>query len=334
MRLLKVFLAVIASTLCMGACGDQQDTGQDFPDMQLEFTPGQLTEAGVCGACHIDIFSLWQSSQHARSFSNPVFQEAMEDAVSSSGEDVRRLCLRCHAPAAALQEDYEPEDPLIQEGVGCDFCHSLTGTVLAETQNPFVLEVGSVKFGPVEDADSNAHEVGHSEFHTSSLHCAGCHQYTNPNGIEILSTYSEWRTYQASGGDKSCQECHMPLVMANVVDPKVKRVEGSFVNLHKMPGGHSRDQLTKSLRLSITELKRSEKEVYVQVQVKNSGAGHSVPTGSPSRKVVLSLVAETPGQEETIREQRVYQRVMSDSEGRPILEDSDLFLHGRGQSGE
>ena len=120
----------------------------------------------------------------------------------------------------------------------------------------------------------------------------------------------------------------MPLVLASVVDPKVKRVEGSFVNLHKMPGGHSRDQLTKSLRLRIIELKKSEEAVYVKVQLKNSGAGHAVPTGSPSRKVVLSLRAETSGQAEPIRAQKVYQRLVLDSEGQPILKDSRLIIDG------
>jgi hypothetical protein len=118
----------------------------------------------------------------------------------------------------------------------------------------------------------------------------------------------------------------MPLVLANVVDPKVKRVEHSFVNLHSMPGGHSRDQLTKSLRLRIMEMEKTSKGLVVKVKLSNSGAGHMVPTGSPSRKVILNLDV-TPAEGEAQHDERIYQRIIGDDAGNPILSDAELFLH-------
>ena len=234
--------------------------------------------------------------------------------------------LTCHAPGILVGDNANLSDPVVQDGIGCDFCHSLQGIRLDSPEHPFVLEVTSVKLGnPVRDASSTGHDVAYSEFHLSALFCAGCHEYRNKNGVEILSTYSEWKGYEEAGGDQTCQGCHMPLVLANVVDPKIMRAESSFVNLHLMPGGHSRDQLAKSTRLKIMEVSKSKDQLYVSVQLQNAGAGHRVPTGSPSRKVLLSLDVQAEGSPVS-RQERLFQRVVVDADQQPILKDSRIFL--------
>ncbi|UCF37037.1 MAG: hypothetical protein JSU96_19945 [Acidobacteriota bacterium] len=304
-------------------CTETNSNADNHP--KLEFVDGELIPAEACGTCHQDIYSFWKGSVHATSAQNDNFLETLQEVTSLAGEEKKALCLTCHAPSSVLTGNLDLDDPLNAEGIGCDFCHSLTGTDLAQTESPFVLEVSEVKFGPVKDASSTGHEVGYSEFHNDSRHCAGCHEYTTPNGVSLLTTYTEWEDYKEGGGTKSCQNCHMPLVMANVVDPKIKRVEHSFVNLHSMPGGHSRDQLTKSLRLKIMEMTKGEKGLAVKVQVTNEGAGHMVPTGSPSRKVILTVSVTAEG-EEPVAEERVYQRMVADADGEPIRTDARLFL--------
>ncbi len=86
----------------------------------------------------------------------------------------------------------------------------------------------------------------------------------------------------------------MPVVAANIVDPKVKRVEGAFVNLHEMPGGHSLHQLNKSIRMRILGLDRTPKGLRAQVVVHNVGAGHSVPTGIPAGICTVESKASNP----------------------------------------
>jgi hypothetical protein len=120
----------------------------------------------------------------------------------------------------------------------------------------------------------------------------------------------------------------MPQVLANVVDPKIKRVEGGFVNLHIMPGGHSRDQLVKSLRMRIAQITRTAKGLAVKVRLTNAGAGHSVPTGSPTRKVVLNVDAATESGK-TAHDERVYQRVVVDEKNQEIVKDSQVFTGAR-----
>ncbi|GAB4251309.1 MAG: multiheme c-type cytochrome [Acidobacteriota bacterium] len=315
--------SVLFSLSAMLACSAPPE--DDKLPAPLTLTPGQLTEAARCGECHVDIYSVWMNSVHARAASVPAFLEAFDDAVKREGDSARSLCLRCHAPASVVTGDLVLSSPLNQEGVSCDFCHSLVGWNRDDRQNPFLLEVGGAMHGPVEDAQSLGHPVAFSEFHTQSEHCGACHEYVSPYGVPVLSTYSEWLEYYRNQGKKTCQECHMPLVVASVVDPKVARVRGGFVNLHSMPGGHSKDQLIRALRLRIQEIVREKDTVKVRVSLRNQGAGHQVPTGSPSRKIVLQVSATTPSGA-TAQQEQVFQRIVVDQAGQPILEDSRIFF--------
>jgi len=292
------------------------------------FPTGRFTSAQQCGTCHRDIYAAWRGSQHARAAENPIFRESYEEAVKIAGDEVARLCFMCHAPTVVLTGDYTLAQGVTREGVTCDFCHSLTGTDLERRDHPFLLDVGATKYGPIRDAASTGHRVAFSEFHLSSLQCAGCHEYRNEHGVLLLSTYSEWERYRQLGGDKECQHCHMPQVLANIVDPKVKRVQGAFVNLHTMPGGHARDQLVRALELRILEAQRTPRGLHVKVRVRNVGAGHAVPTGSPTRKVILRVTVATEGGQR-VQQERLYQRVVLDEQGAEIRRDSLLFTRAR-----
>lgn len=291
---------------------------------RLDIEPGQFVSAEKCGACHRDIHAFWKSSLHARSATNSIFLTSFGDFTREHGEEAGSLCLGCHAPTTLVTEDFQMREALTREGVTCDFCHSMTGTDLNRQEHPFLLEVSEVKFGPIEGAASNGHEVAYSEFHSSSEQCAGCHEYVNENGVQLLTTYSEWQDYWESGGGHTCQDCHMPLMLANIVDPKVKRLEGAFVNSHRTPGGHSLEQLTRSLRLHIVQLRAEPDGVTIQVSVRNEGAGHSVPTGSPNRKVILGLEVTTDSGQE-FQEERIFEKVVADEDSREIRDDSRIF---------
>jgi hypothetical protein len=309
--------------LIFAGCGEVGADQEEVPPLELH--PGQLTSSQKCGSCHKDIYSVWRSSIHARAASTPVFLEAYDEAVQETGDTARKMCLRCHAPSSIVTGNLVLSDSLNQEGVNCDFCHSLVGVDPNNPVEPFKLEVGTTKYGPVQDAEPRGHPVAFSKFHTTSEHCEGCHEYRNPAGVSLLSTYSEWADYQQKGGDRTCQECHMPLVVASVVDPKVLRVRSSFINLHSMPGGHSLAQLVKALRLRIEEVKRDGRKVYVKLSLKNAGAGHAVPTGSPTRKILLDITA-TAESGEVAQQQYTFQKVALDAQSKPIMDDARMFL--------
>ncbi len=312
---------LVALAIFSPSCGDHPPLPPP-----LDTQPGQLTSAERCKDCHADIYGFWRSSGHASAATNPTFRQAYGEAVDLLGEDTGRLCLRCHAPAVTVNQDYGLSSRVTLEGVTCDFCHSLTA--LGDGDSPFVLDVGAVKYGPVRDAETTGHAVAYSEFHDSSEQCAACHEYTSAQGVPILTTYSEWEAWMESGGNRSCQKCHMPLVLANIVDPKVKRVLGGMVNTHSTPGGHSKIQLARSLRLRILELKQSGDGVRARVEVQNTGAGHLVPTGSPTRKIVLTVSAVAGDRREV--QSREYRRLLHDSAGKAVQRDSLIFTNAAG----
>ena len=287
-----------------------------------------FTSAMVCGHCHVDIHAAWTTNLHSRAATEPIFTQALEEAAASRGEDVRRFCLTCHAPTTVATKDYAMTRNITKESVTCDFCHTMV-EANPGAEVPYRLDVGgpeNIKRGPYKDADPKDHGVAFSELHLSARLCASCHEYKTPDGVPILSTYSEYLEGPYPRRNVICQGCHMPVVMANVVDPRVMRDPREFVNLHRMPGGHAPDQLARALTLEWGEITRSSGTIQVRLLVSNTGAGHRVPTGMPSRKLVLEVEAET-ATGKLYKDQTVYQKVVVDSEGKEILRDGQMFTH-------
>ncbi len=235
------------------------------------------------------------------------------------------MCLACHAPNSIQTKNYNLDETLNNEGVGCDFCHSIYDSHPERNSDTFVLKVGPIKFGPISDAVSENHEVAFSGLFGHSKACAGCHEYKNPSGVHLLSTYSEWQEYFTNVGQKDCQDCHMELKMTGVADPRTQRDKRAFVNVHRMPDTQSIAQLRRSLRLRIMSVRKVRTTLKISVEVANVGAGHSVPTGSPLKKVSLNLEAVT---DNGIRmaENRVYERIVLDQNGGRINEEGRIMI--------
>jgi hypothetical protein len=281
-----------------------------------------------CAECHTDIHDGWKSSIHATSLKDPLVQEAMQTAAARLGPDGRRLCLACHAPVALSTGDDALASPLSWEGVSCDFCHSIASVQPGDPLACYRLEPGNVRRGPIRDASSTDHEVAYSGLFTESELCAGCHEYRPQEGEPVLTTYSEWQASPYSREGITCQSCHMKLVRANVVDPKVKRISSSTVNLHIMPGGHSLDQLLTAARVGV-EASRAGDSLRVQVRIANAGAGHALPTGFPSRRIVLEV--EVGLGNARLRDTRTYARTLLDKAGREIVRDDEVMIRPAAQ---
>jgi hypothetical protein len=278
----------------------------------------------ACRFCHRDIHAAWRRSLHARSLRNDVFLDAFSQARDFYGDEKADICLRCHAPFADKTGDRTLAQALSWEGVTCDWCHSITEVREVEGNYEALLQWDGIKRGPIRDAEDVGHGVAYSPMHETSITCAPCHEYTNANGIKVLSTYSEWEKSPQAKEGQNCQACHMAEVKAEVVDPKVIRLEGVPVNLHEMPGSHSVEMLNKALHVSM-KASREGDELVVTVTLENRGAGHMLPTGSPTRKLELILEV-TAGGGARYEERRVFGRTLGDANGEPILEDSRQFL--------
>ena len=284
------------------------------------------TSAKVCAGCHEDIYRMWSRSLHAGSLTDPVFDVAYMQVLKAGDARAQESCLRCHAPTTRVSRDFRLKYGVTREGVTCDFCHTISTVTMANRAEPYTMRPGAVKFGPLGDTTSPMHLTTFSPVHATSELCGGCHELVAKNGTVIMGTYSEWKESPYAAKGVQCQDCHMPTVKdATTVRAGIK-VSTKRVNKHDLQGGHSVDQLQRAAKVEILEVSKGSDAVLVRVRVTNVGSGHMMPTGIPSRKVLLTgRLKDARGSvllEATIR----YQKVLADAQRNPLETDADIFL--------
>ena len=310
--LLDVLLVLLLSTVTVEAV-----TG--LPAVRRE----GYTSSQVCGTCHTMIHKQWENSLHASSIDDPVFQGVFGQVEK---EENRKFCLKCHAPTVRVTGDYSLSQSITKEGVTCDFCHTIKGVDLTR-EEPFEFALGFVKRGPFESNLKIGHENQFSQIHLKAEFCAGCHEVVNQNGFHVMSTYTEWKRGPYAEKGIQCQNCHMPEEFGvPIVNPEIAKTQHS-VTAHKFLGGHSQINITTAATLTqVVDI--VDDHVSVVVYVTNAEAGHSLPTGIPSRRVILTVkLMDRRGQEFDSKEV-VYRRVLADGEGREIPEENikEMFL--------
>lgn len=221
--------------------------------VQVGLPAGHQPSNSQCTGCHQQEFQDWSKSRHSQAFSNQNFQEGYF-------REPQERCLNCHTP---LQEQVteiktSPKLGLAHEGVNCVACHVRDGQVQSSKSS------GDSYHGYVEN-----------NFLKSPQFCASCHEF-NVNGstngqvhltnTNAQSTYREWQNYQAAGGTRTCQNCHMP--------------DGR----HVFQGAHGRQttplKVVAKPRGSSTVLELSTQEI-----------GHNFPSGDVFRRVTLEVRA-------------------------------------------
>ena len=284
----------------------------------------KISSAELCGRCHRAIHEAWKTSAHARAMESRLFQDVLEMAETQFGAAARKTCLGCHAPLAIETGDLTLQKKVSWEGVTCDYCHSIREVSTVGPNPKARTEFALVKSGPLKDASSSAHGVIYSEVHTNSLACAPCHEYRNVVGFPVLTTFSEWKNSRYWKEGKQCQICHMSRVAGDVVDPRIQRSSQAKINLHAMPGSHSIEQLTSTVKAQLSTAREGNR-LKVMVEVANAAAGHYVPTGSPLRQLVLELRADSYDGRH-FREERVYRRAVADQNGAAITREHMAFM--------
>ncbi len=289
---------------------------------------GVFNPSSRCGECHREIYAMWQRGMHSMATSDPIFEASYNQAYRYTAGKAKEICLPCHAPVAVHTGDLEMLNPISREGVTCDYCHSVVSVELEKRDRPTRIVLDGVKRGPLRDATSPAHKVARSPLHLSSEFCAGCHEYVNSNGVLVLSTYSEWKASPQATVGKTCQICHMPMTPGETVPFSLAPPRGN-INRHDISGGHSIEQVKKAARVRILQVERiASRLVEIKVEVANIGSGHSIPTGMPTRQLILEVVLFAEGQE-VMRFTREYQRKLLDKQGKPIFEDYMAVLDAR-----
>jgi len=290
-----------------------------------KLSTGKFNSAKSCGSCHQAIYAKWSHSMHSNAFVDPVFQDALFKAHYLSQGKAAPVCLRCHSPTVTETYDFFGTSEIAREGVTCDYCHSI-GSLTSDAAGGTRYQLDwKRKHGPYSRTESPAHEVGYREFFEKSEICAGCHDMSTPDGTMVFSTYSEWKASRYADEGRQCHDCHMPRLAGPTVREGLKVKGHDLINDHQLLGGHEPTQVKRAVTVRIQSLSREAERVRAVVAVENSGAGHYVPTGIPSRKLVLSLIA-TQRRRVIFQRDLVYQRVMQAEDGRTLTEDWEIKL--------
>ncbi len=281
----------------------------------------------MCRQCHSDIFKLWSGSLHAKSYTDPSFQAAYIALMLDEGEEAGRLCLRCHGPIAHLTDDFDLKSPSAAEGVTCWFCHSISSVNRgADVHNYYNLDTTGMLYGPHKKSSGSKHPLTYSPLHLVSELCAGCHEYTNKNGVGVLETFSEWSESPYPDNEVYCQNCHMPIMFdLKAVDSQEK--DSYFATAHEFLGGHSNINLANAVKME-TSIKRNGRRLDVKVNITNIESGHKLPTGIPVRKLVLRVILKSAYDSvEVSSVRKVYRKVLTDKYGSIIENVTDMFLN-------
>ena len=291
-----------------------------------------FTDVG-CNGCHNDHYEIWAESKMAGSARNPRVHSLylgtdLDGAPAGPGyrvdyPDQAGPCANCHAAAASANA---PDETVLTEvsgipaeGVFCDVCHKVRDVTVdagpgvagsLQFQRPSVL-LGLFAFGPFEDI-TGPMRTSYSAPLREARFCAGCHEWTNDQGVPVLSTFSEWS--EMSGADPDalrCQDCHMKKKFGAdwrgdedaeprfiVSDPHVRDMHGvlrpeSRLHPHGFPGAAEHLPEAAALRL---EAEQEDGTLVVTATVENANAGHALPTGMPFRNILLVVEATVDGE--------------------------------------
>lgn len=222
-------------------------------------------------------------------------------------------CAACHTPAAAVGDPYGVDPTTVTgvaaEGIGCDFCHKVSGVALdpeTSTPAPNMPGVLSLEFlrppeghqyfaGPYDDVAPG--EDTFVPLYLESAYCAACHHGVFWDTL-VYDSYGEWLAspYADPASGSTCQDCHMPPTGATVfASPEAGGLERDPDTIagHLMPGAADEALLASAVTMT-AEAGAAEGTLVVTVSIVNDRTGHHVPTDSPLRHLILLVDAAGP----------------------------------------
>ena len=230
-------------------------------------------------------------------------------------------CAACHNPGAAIDDPYGTDPNAVSGvdtfGIHCDYCHkvadvklnpatslpyaNMPGVLSQDIRRPFPEDKDRYQlfFGTFDD-DNVPMEDTYLPLIKEGAWCAPCHYGVFWNTV-VYNSYGEWLSspYGDPQTGKTCQECHMPAPtlldgqeIRNVA-PGMGGVERDPLTLHAhtFPGAASLDLLQNAVTMSVTAARVGD-QVVTTVTLLNDLTGHSVPTDSPLRQMILLVGAE------------------------------------------
>jgi len=171
--------------------------------------------AEYCRQCHPKEYDQWSKSAHSFSFKGPVFQNFFNQFLKDTGATGKRVCLRCHAPAAVFNEDLEMKVPENNSPVSCEICHSISGY---DSKYELIFDMAGNMFSKNKTTLGEGHNILKNPNINKTEWCAPCHTLVNPNQKNIICSqdirYNSWT--ENTGRPEQCQDCHMRDSQGNV----------------------------------------------------------------------------------------------------------------------
>lgn len=256
--------------------------------------PGAMKLSKNCKSCHKVIYDEWVDSMHGNaSYTKNPLHNAMKMAFEHSvpeGEVAGYFCAQCHTPMVddlmgviSGQVPVDENDPKIQEGIGCHFCHSIETVHDGMPAKYYQLSAdGSIQGPGLATMTTPFHDMKVNPLFENAEMCSGCHGYLkNDKGVSICSLKEEeW------DGKTNCQDCHMKDVDGK---PSVMSKRTTHKS-HVMAGARSSEMLKSAGTVSLS-LSSSGDMMNVIVSITNNTA-HKIPSTMPLRMCVLKVSAK------------------------------------------
>lgn len=305
-RTIRAAAAILFAVVVFGGAG-MAAALPSIPADQFEPSPN-------CG-CHSAFLEQWGTSMHAKAMQDPLYLTKRNEADQATNGELGAFCDACHGPVAVMSGERALAiggmSPQSAEGVGCGFCHSVTGTnqPLGNTSQQVTAD-GTYR-AQFKDAVSPYHETAYSEFHETAEFCGACHNVDHPadRNLHLEATYTEWKNGPYAEEGIVCQDCHMtpgPGVTkpnpgtAAAGGPQRDHVYsmtfvGGNVGLGNAELAQERLEAAATVELSAPDIVSSGDAADITVTITNSGAGHYLPTGLTEVRQMWLEVTATGG---------------------------------------
>lgn len=281
----------------IGCRKEEPLTPPQNPSAQYKLT--DFSSAQTCSTCHPQYYSEWSGSMHRYSTSDPIWMLANNALQASTQGRLGKTCSMCHAPIGFLTGNTKPTfqfselDPLVREGINCDFCHVMRPPYVTTNQViQYHVQPGGTKFGPISDTTiQTIHGLGYDPSYERSDYCRPCHDLI-VNNVPVEITNREWDNSAWGAMSVDCQRCHMPTYTGRAatggpIRENLHRHDfvGVDVAIADFPNrAQQRTAVDSLLKNSVSMTLDSPPTAYVtdsiriSVGVYNDKTGHNVPT--------------------------------------------------------
>ncbi len=281
------------------------------PNDTTKFSLTDFKSAEDCKSCHPQYYDEWSGSMHAYSSKDPIWNLKNNELQNSTNGELGTFCFQCHSPIAYLTGNtkkvfsIDELPPLVQEGVTCDFCHTLRSphnSTYDVTQ--YNISPGNKKYGGIQNPVSNSyHENVYDASFSSSELCRECHDLVS-NGIEAEITFTEWQRSQYGAMSVECQKCHMETYTgkAAINGPIRDNLHrhtfiGVDVAISNLPNREEQKRLIDSLlknsatfSLIVPQTANTTDSTEIITKTINDKTGHNLPSAVfPSREMWIEI---------------------------------------------